>query len=111
MSDEQIHQGRCLCGVVTYKVRGKPKIVAHCHCVDCQRLSGAGHLPGAMYSEKQFNLNGEVREYELTAENGTVVIRVFCPSCGSPILGKNTGMPGFVTISLGTLKDFSEFKH
>ncbi|MBL1278403.1 MAG: GFA family protein [Ectothiorhodospiraceae bacterium] len=104
------NRGRCLCGNVTYEVQGKPVIVAHCHCVDCQRLSGSGHLPGAMFQESQFTLTGEVGEYALTSDNGTVVTRGFCRMCGSPIFGKNTGMPGFVTITLGTLQDSSHLK-
>jgi len=110
MDNKLINHGRCLCGAITYTVSGKPKIVAHCHCEDCQRLSGTGHLPGAMYSIDQFQLSGEVAEYKLKSHNDTEVTRVFCRNCGSPILGKNTGMPGFVTITLGTLVDSTKFK-
>ncbi len=110
MTAEQIHHGRCLCGSVTYEVQGTPVIVAHCHCEDCQRLSGAGHSTGAMYSEENFRLEGPVGAYDLKSENGNIVTRVFCPACGSPIHGQNTGMPGFVTVSLGTLEDSSDFK-
>ena len=35
---------------------------------------------------------------------------MFCPACGSPILGRNTGMPGFVTVSLGAFDDSSAFE-
>lgn len=110
MNNTEVHHGRCLCGRVTYIVSGIPIVVAHCHCVDCQRLSGTGHLPGAMYPIDRFQLNGEVGEYKLVAQNDTEVTRVFCQNCGSPILGKNTGMPGFITITLGTLDDSSEFE-
>jgi len=110
MDGKEVHHGRCLCGTVTYNVSGKPEIVAHCHCTDCQRLSGTGHLPGAMYSIGRFQLNGEVGEYKLKSLNDTEVTRVFCRNCGSPIYGKNSGMPGFVTITLGTLDDSSEFE-
>ena len=109
MLQGKLHHGRCLCGTVTYQVSGRPIMVAHCHCVDCQRLSGTGHLPGAMYSIDRFQLNGEVGEYTLKAQNDTEVTRIFCKNCGSPIFGKNTGMPGFITITLGTLDDSSDF--
>lgn len=109
MNDSKTHRGRCLCGAVTYEIQAFPKIVAHCHCVDCQRLSGSGHTTGAMFSTETLKLKGKTAEYNLQANNKTVVTRVFCPACGSPILGKNTGMPGFVTITLGTLEDSSDF--
>ena len=41
--------GRCLCGECSYAIEGQPVVVAHCHCRDCQRLSGAGHTTGAMF--------------------------------------------------------------
>ena len=34
--------GRCLCGAVTYEVRGQLRDVVLCHCIECQRWSGAG---------------------------------------------------------------------
>ncbi len=38
-----VRRWRCLCGAVTYEIEGDPMIVAHCHCTDSQRISGAGH--------------------------------------------------------------------
>ncbi|MFT4713736.1 MAG: hypothetical protein ACJAXW_002690 [Candidatus Azotimanducaceae bacterium] len=105
-----VHTGHCLCGSVAYSVSGDPVIVAHCHCDDCQRLTGAGHSTGAMYPSSQLSILGVTAEYKLTSDNGNQVTRVFCPSCGSPILGKNTGMEGFVTLSLGTMDDSNSFE-
>ena len=34
--------GRCLCGAVTYEVRGPLRDIVLCHCVECRRWSGAG---------------------------------------------------------------------
>jgi hypothetical protein len=95
--------GRCLCGRCAYEIDGDPVIVAHCHCLDCQRLGGAGHTTGAMFPEAGLRLRGGAATYELTSEAGNTVTRTFCPSCGSPLFGKNTGMPGFMTVAVGTL--------
>ena len=32
--------GRCLCGAVTYEVRGPLRDIVLCHCVECRRWSG-----------------------------------------------------------------------
>ena len=106
----QVHQGGCLCGAVRYEAEGQPLVVAHCHCSDCQRGSGSGHSTGAMFPVDQFRLTGHVAEYKLKSDNGNEVTRVFCPTCGSSILGRNTAMMGFLTITLGTLDDSSEFE-
>jgi hypothetical protein len=108
--EPRIHRGRCLCGSVEFETVGVPVVVAHCHCEDCQRSTGAGHSTGAMFPLDRFKISGPVREYTLRSDAGNEVTRVFCPSCGSPILGRNTGMPGFVTVSLGTLDDSSMFQ-
>jgi hypothetical protein len=62
-----------------------------------------------MFPVDRFQIRGTAAEYELISEAGNRVTRVFCSTCGSPICGRNTGMPGFVTISLGTLDDSSGF--
>ena len=102
-----VHKGGCHCGSVRYQATGKPVIVAHCHCKDCQRLSGAGHSTGAMFAVENFQLEGRLSEYALDADNGNRVTKAFCPTCGSQILGRNSGSTGHVTVSLGTLDDSS----
>ena len=85
-------------------------VVAHCHCKDCQRASGAGHTTGAMFATAQFEITGNLAEYSLKSNAGNQVTKVFCPVCGSPIYGRNDGMEKFVTVSLGTLDDSSRFE-
>lgn len=97
--------GRCLCGACAYEIDGEPVVVAHCHCLDCQRLSGAGHSTGAMFASDGVRLTGPVKTYDLAADSGSTVTRLFCAGCGSPLFGRNSGMPGFMTVTLGTLDD------
>lgn len=85
-------------------------VVARCHCIDCQRGSGAGHSTGAMFPIDRFRLAGEIAEFKLISANSNEVTRVFCPRCGSPIFGRNSAMVGFVTITLGTLDEADELK-
>jgi hypothetical protein len=106
----QIHSGGCLCGAVRYEVEGSPLVVAHCHCNDCQRGSGTGHSTGAMFAADRMRLTGPVTEFKVKSDSGSEVTRVFCPACGSPILGRNSGMAGYLTIALGTLDDSSGFE-
>ena len=95
--------GRCFCGACSYEIVGEPIVVAHCHCLDCQKLSGAGHTTGAMFSEEGVTIVGDPALYSLKGEGGNTVTRLFCATCGSPLFGMNTGMPGVMTVTLGTL--------
>jgi hypothetical protein len=110
MSGEQpqTYQGGCLCGAVRYEASGRPVVVAHCHCKNCQRGSGTGHSTGAMFPSSSVLLTGAISEFQLKSDNGNVVTRAFCGTCGSPVFGKNDGMPGYVTLTLGTLDRPSE---
>lgn len=101
----RLHRGRCLCGAVRYEIEGEPVVVAHCHCTDCQRLSGAGHTTGAMFPSDRVSVQGDVSEYRIESETESVVTRTFCPKCGSPLFGRNTRMPGFTTVTVGTFDE------
>jgi hypothetical protein len=98
-----MRQGRCLCGACSYEIDGDPIVVAHCHCRDCQRVSGAGHATGAMFMADGIRISGTPATYDLISENGNTVTRLFCGACGSPLFGRNSGMPGVMTVAAGTL--------
>ena len=63
-----------------------------------------------MFVVENLRLTGDVAEFKLKSNKGNGVTRVFCPACGSPILGRNSGMKGYVTITLGTVDDSSELE-
>ncbi len=95
--------GKCLCGMCSYEIDDEPIVIAICHCTDCQRLSGTGHTTGAMFPESSIRLFGQPATYKIESNAGNTVTRLFCGTCGSPLFGKNTGMPGFMTVAMGTL--------
>lgn len=102
------HTGKCLCGKVAYVARGRPVIVAQCHCNECRRLSGTGHTVGAMFASSAVAISGKLTEFSYTSDNGSEVTKAFCARCGSPVFGKNTRLPGHMTLSLGTMDDASD---
>jgi hypothetical protein len=58
-----------------------------------------------MFAADKFKVRGDVSEFRLDSETGSIVTRTFCPRCGSPLFGRNSRMTGFVTVSVGTLED------
>ncbi|SLN57673.1 GFA family protein [Oceanibacterium hippocampi] len=104
------HRGGCLCGAVRYTVEGPPAIVAQCHCEACQKWSGTGHTISATFAAADLSLQGETAEFRYMSENGNEVTRLFCPRCGSPLLGRNTGLVGYLTIPLGTMDDVPDWR-
>src|SRR6202008_2873145 len=60
---KQVITGGCLCGRVCYEARGEPLFGVVCHCRDCQRASGAGHVPVIGFWKSNFSLTGETKSY------------------------------------------------
>ena len=54
-------RGGCLCGAVRYECSAEPKIIAHCHCIDCRKSSGTGHCTHIAMDENAFVVSGDVR--------------------------------------------------
>lgn len=108
MADRQI-TGRCLCGVVSYSINGQPLGMGQCHCKDCQRASGTGHMSLARFRKDDVVIKGQTTSYASRADSGNTNTRHFCPTCGSRIYGENSARPGVVNVSVGCMEDHSWF--
>ncbi len=82
--------GGCACGAVRYETGGAPRVMANCHCRDCQQATGSGYAPLVHLAEGTFRMtNGEPRWFDRRGDRGTVVRRGFCGDCGSPLFQVN----------------------
>lgn len=97
--------GGCLCGAVSYEAKGEPMMVGHCHCIDCRKTSGAGHSTHVAMPEAAVTISGATGAYARAADSGNVVIRHFCPVCGSPVYTTNIAMPGMIFLRASSLDD------
>jgi hypothetical protein len=101
VSDTGTHDGRCLCGAVTYAVSGPLRPVLDCHCERCRRFTGH-HL--AATSAKVADVAIEDRTGQLTwfpvpgAEYG------FCRTCGGSLFWRAEAWPDVLSICAGTLE-------
>jgi hypothetical protein len=106
MADVRI-TGRCLCGAVSYSINGQPLGMGQCHCKDCQRASGTGHMSLARFLKDDIVIKGQTTSYASRADSGNTNTRHFCPTCGSRIYGENSARPGVVNVSVGCMEDHS----
>lgn len=94
--------GRCLCGAVTYEVRGPLRDVILCHCVECQRWTGS---VGAFAATREHDLvvgtAAPLRWVESPASDRQAR-RGFCAECGSSLFWQGAGAER-VSIAAGTL--------
>jgi len=103
--------GGCLCGAIRYETAGEPVFTLRCHCRDCQRQSGAAHVPAARVPSAGFRvLQGTPRRYVTKADSGNDIVRVFCGNCGTPLYVQVGTRPDLIGLRVCTLDDPSWFK-
>ena len=102
--------GRCLCGAVSYVANAEPLMMLNCHCRDCQRASGSGYAAVVVVPVGSVQMTGELQFHEQAGDEGNVVQRGFCPSCGSRMANKLGRVPGILGLMAGSLDDPSLFK-
>lgn len=110
MPSDAFGTGHCLCGAVSYTLKAPPVRMAQCHCKDCQRASGTGHMSLAFFKEDDVRIEGETGSHAVTADSGNVNTRHFCPRCGSRVFGRNSARPGIVGIAVGCVDDNDWFE-
>ena len=71
---------RCSCGAVTLSLPEEPsKLVVACHCIDCQRRTGAPFGVGAYYPAEVVAISGTSKEFTHAAASGGKIHNYFCP--------------------------------
>ena len=56
MTENHIETGGCLCGKIKYEFNRKDVISAgHCHCKDCQKITGSGKATIVFTSQSSMN--------------------------------------------------------
>ena len=100
---EPVFAGACLCGAIRYEARGEPSTVNHCHCVQCQRASGAAMLTWATWPLAVVRmLAGAPAHFE----SSPGVHRSFCPRCGSTLFWQRLARePAELDIAAGTIDE------
>ncbi len=88
--------GGCVCGAVTYRVRGPLRPVIACHCVQCRKTSGH-HVAATSALRKDMTVSGEVTWYQSSPS----ARRGFCGTCGSNLFWDGAG--SHLSIFAGTL--------
>jgi len=95
----------CSCGQLHLTVEGEPSRVWICHCLECQRRTGAviGNL--ARFHREQITFNGTATAWKRTGESGNTLTCSFCPTCGSTIYFENEAFPEIVAVAVGNFAD------
>ena len=97
---------RCSCGAVKLSLPEQPsRIIVACHCVDCQRRTGAPFGVGAYYPADAVSILGNSKEFSHAAASGGDIHNYFCPQCGSTVYWKVTNLPAMIGVAVGAMAD------
>lgn len=102
--------GRCLCGQVSYVVEGEPMLTAICHCRHCQRQAGTAFSIIVAVAADAVSITGATKSFADKADSGAIVLRRFCPECGSPLFSALPTAPEVVYVKAGTLDNPTEVR-
>jgi hypothetical protein len=94
--------GSCLCGAVRFEVAGPLAPIQLCHCGDCRKAQGSAFGANIPVAAEDFRLlagEDSLRAYKSSPGKQ----RVFCGTCGSPIISRLTAKPEVVRLRAGTL--------
>ncbi|HTA64636.1 MAG TPA: GFA family protein [Xanthomonadaceae bacterium] len=102
--DMEMFRGSCLCGKVSYEVRGSPESMYYCHCGMCRKATGSSFATNMLVQETDFVVtSGQALIKAFQSSPGEY--RHFCSECGSPIYGKALIREGKVSVRCGALDD------
>ena len=93
------HHGRCLCGAVTFKIKGKLRQVLVCHCSQCRRSSGHQWAATAAPVEA---IEIDCEETLSWYRSSSRAKRGFCRRCGSSLFWQLDGSTS-MSIAAGSL--------
>jgi len=96
--------GACYCGRISFTAEVDPTKTVICHCADCQVFSGSPFRAVVTAPIKTFQLRGEPKYFEKTADSGNKRRQAFCGECGSALFGIAPENATSVTLRLGCLK-------
>jgi hypothetical protein len=91
--------GGCLCGFVTFEVRGPLRDVVYCHCRQCRRSHGTY---AAYSAARREHLNFTEIKGLKWFESSPKARRGFCDNCGASLFWDSSGND-YVALAAGSL--------
>jgi hypothetical protein len=99
-------QAACHCGQLRVRLDGDPVLVSSCHCLACQRRTGAVFGSTSFFKGDQVvAIEGEHRTWRRAGDSGRFLTFHFCPTCGSNVFWEAEGTPDRLSVAVGAFAD------
>jgi hypothetical protein len=95
----------CACGQLRLTCEGEPLRISICHCLACQKRTGAPFSMNARFAKEAVRIEGESKTFTRQGDSGGSVSFRFCPHCGSTVYWELSGVAGVYAIAAGAFAD------
>ena len=88
------YRAACNCGELEIVCEGEPVRISICHCLECQRRTGAVFSSQAWFSRQQTtSISGNSTQFTRRSDAGRSATFRFCPRCGSTVYWQAKAFP------------------
>jgi hypothetical protein len=96
----------CSCGALSVTVDGEPFEVWVCHCLECQKQTGAPYTLTAGWNLTDVSgVSGAAGSWSRLSYRGHRVENFFCVACGSTVYSRSEAVPGVMMVAVGCFAD------
>jgi len=95
-------QGSCFCGAIQFEIDLPSKFVAHCHCSECRRSSGAPLVTWIGTWEDKFRVISGKENLTVYSDSPEVT-REFCRTCGTQLFFRCDRWKGEVHVTRSSI--------
>ena len=96
---------QCQCGQLKAHCTGEAARISMCHCLACQRRTGAPFAANSRFSRSAVRVEGDSRVWARTADTGNEVRQHFCPHCGTTVFWELSAFPDVIAVSSSLFSD------
>ncbi|WP_348982245.1 GFA family protein [Bosea sp. BK604] len=100
-----MRRAACSCGKLEIMCSGEPVRISICHCLACQRRTGAVFGGQAWFTPEQTSMSGRSTQFTRQSDAGRSVSFRFCPFCGSTVYWEAEAFPGHIAVAVGSFAD------
>ena len=100
-----MRRASCSCGNLSITLNGDPEWVLVCHCLECQKATGAPFGVSTYWPKSAVaEIRGESSSYTRGSDVGRNLTNHFCPTCGGRLFWYAGFAPESIGVAIGNFE-------
>jgi hypothetical protein len=102
----RVRKASCACKSLQVAVKGEPRNVYACSCLECQRATGSAFAYRAVFATAMVDsISGQRSKWRRSSDSGRWVEQTFCPVCGTLVYMEAEGLKDAISVSVGCFEE------